>query len=444
MLFGTAGIRGNLKSITPQFALHLGKSVAVFGKRRALPAVVVGKDGRTSSDMLSQAVTAGVLSLNVPVVDVGCVPTPVLAFASEHCGVMVTASHNPPDNNGMKVFVNCRELYPHEEKEIEVVMNQSVRESSWMLPSATRMDVIPAYRKAVLSYVEKEFGNIYSGKKVVVDCGNGMGALVTPDILKEMGCEVIPLFDTITGKFERPPEPSETHISLLKKTVIETEADMGIAHDGDADRINVVDEKGNVIPEDSVIALVAGYYTTPGDCVVTSINTSFRIDEYVSKKGGHTKRVMLGNLHEGVSQYTAVFAGEPWKHIHTQFGNWIDGIVSAAFLAKFIEHTKASHLCADINQYPLEKINIKVEDRNALVTLFKERITQLTDIKEVITISGVRANFDDGSWILIRPSGTEPKVRIIIEGVNQHTFSQLKKFVEQTLDESKSLYSIVN
>ncbi|KYK33501.1 MAG: phosphoglucosamine mutase [Theionarchaea archaeon] len=443
MLFGTAGIRGDLKRITPQFALRLGKSVAVFAERRKLP-VMVGKDGRTSSDMLSQAIIAGVLSHGVPVVDVGCVPTPGLAFACDYCGVMVTASHNPPDNNGMKVFVNHRELYPSEEREIEEIMEKSSALCSWRLPSVTQADVIPSYRKAVLSYVKKECGSNYSGKRIVADCGNGMGALVTPDILKKMGCEVTTLFREVTGRFERSPEPSEKNISLLKETVVETGADMGIAHDGDADRITVVDEKGNVIPEDSVIALFAGYYVGKGDCIVTSINTSFRIDEYVSRKGGYTKRVMLGNLHEGILKYKAVFAGEPWKHIHVRFGNWIDGIVSAALLVKFIQNTKASHLCSEINDYPLEKINIITEDKPSVVTLFKERIENLTHINEVITVSGVRANFGDGSWILVRPSGTEPKVRITIEGVNQQKFAMLKKFIEKTLDESKSLYSIVN
>jgi phosphomannomutase len=182
----------------------------------------------------------------------------------------------------------------------------------------------------------------------------------------------------------------------------------------------------------------------PGDCVVTSIDTSFRIDEYVSKKGGHTRRVMLGNLHEGITQYSAVFAGEPWKHIHVKFGMWIDGIVSTAFLAKFIVHTEASQVCSDIHEYPLQKINIKTDDRASMVNFFRNKVNNFPDIKDVTIISGIRINFCDGSWILVRPSGTEPKIRIIIEGVTQQKFELLSEFVHQTLDESKSLYSIVN
>ena len=444
MLFGTAGIRGDLTRITPEFALTLGKSVAVFARRRKKNTVTLGRDGRTSSEMLSQAAAAGILSQNVAVTDIGCVPTPVLAFASDQCGIMITASHNPPDNNGMKVFLNHRELYPAEEQEVEEIFNSGDFTASWSLPAVTKVDIINSYKNAVLSYIEREFGSLTCKKKVVVDCGNGMGALVTPSILEKMGCDVIPLFQNITGLFERPPEPSEKNISLLKETVVKEKADIGFAHDGDADRINVVDETGNIIPEDSIIALLAGHYTRAGDTVVTSINTSFRIDEHVSKKGGTTKRVMLGNLHEGVSTFQAVFAGEPWKHIHPRFGRWIDGMVSAAALVTFLQSTRASQLCSDINNYRIKKINIQTEDRASLVSFFAEKLHSFCDVKEIITVSGVRANFYDGSWILVRPSGTEPKVRIIIEGVTPQKSEELKKFVEQTLNESKSLYSIVN
>ncbi len=444
MLFGTAGIRGNLSRITPGFALQLGKSVAVFAKRRGLEKVVVGEDGRTSSDMLSQAVRAGVLSQGCKVEDLGRCPTPVLAFASKECGIMITASHNPPDNNGMKVFLNCRELYPQEEKEVEEILSVKQFLESWDAPSVTKRDVIPSYKNAILSYIREEFGTGSCEKKVVVDCGNGMGALVTPALLEEMGCEVYTLFGEVSGKFERPPEPSEKNISLLKKTVVQKNAHIGIAQDGDADRINVVDEKGRVIPEDSIIALLAGHYIKKGDHIVTSIDTSFRIDEYVQKNGGITKRVMLGNLHEGVFEYNAVFAGEPWKHIHTRFGTWIDGMVSAAVLVQLIRNKKASQLCSDINEYRLEKINLKTEDRNAILELFKNSVKTFSDIQEVLTVSGIRVNFTDGSWILVRPSGTEPKVRIIIEGVTLKRFEKLKKFVVTTLQESKCLYSIVN
>ncbi len=442
MLFGTAGIRGDLKKITPYFALNLGESVAEFSKRRSIDTVVIGRDGRTSSDAVSRAVIAGVLSQDVRVTDVGRVPTPALAFSCEHCGIMVTASHNPPDNNGMKVFLNHRELYPHEEREVEELMKHKVTHS-WRLPSIEKIDPLPSYEEALLSYVRK-FGSISSQKKVIVDCGNGMGGLITPFLLKKMGCDIITLFQKISGRFERPPEPSEKNIPLLKETVTEESADMGIAHDGDADRINVIDENGKVIPEDSIIALLAGSYVREGDYVVTSIDTSFRIDEYVKKKGGHTKRVMLGNLHEGVSIYNAVFAGEPWKHIHTQFGPWIDGIVSSAVLVTLIQERKASELCSEINQYPLEKINLKTDSPHFILSLFTDRIKEFTDIKEVLTISGIRANFEDGSWLLVRPSGTEPKVRIVIEGVTPSRFEMLKRFVTQTLQESKSLYTIVN
>jgi phosphomannomutase len=394
--------------------------------------------------MLSQSVAAGILSQGVPVTDIGVVPTPVLAYASSACGVMITASHNPPQYNGMKGFFQHRELFPREEQEIERLMGSSFPPISWKLPSLDHTDVLPSYRKAVLSYVKKQCAVDSIDKRVVVDCGNGMGSLVTPHILEKMGCTVIPLFNEIRGTFQRSSEPSEQNILLARKTVVSRHADMGIAHDGDADRINVIDETGSVVPEDSIIAFLAGRYVKESDHVITSIDTSFRIDEYVARKGGITDRVMLGNLHEGLHTYHGVFAGEPWKHIHPHFGPWIDGIVSAAVLVTALGDAPASQLCADINDYPLEKINVVTENREYLCNLFDKEIRQLSGIKEILTISGTRANFSDGSWILVRPSGTEPKVRIVIEGVTHQKFNSLKQFVDKTLKQSKYLYSIVN
>jgi phosphomannomutase len=444
MLFGTAGIRGDLQRITPECALSLGKSVAQFSTAHGVSRVFVGRDGRTSSDMLSQSIEAGILSQGIPVTDIGIVPTPVLAYASTACGVMITASHNPPQYNGMKIFFKHRELFPEEEREIERLMSSSFPRISWKLPSLDHANVLSSYRQAVLSYIKKECAMNSINKRVVVDCGNGMGSLVTPHVLEKMGCTVIPLFNEIRGTFQRSSEPSEHNILLAKKTVVSQQADMGIAHDGDADRINVIDEKGAVIPEDSIIAFLAGRYVEESDHVITSIDTSFRIDEYVARKGGITNRVMLGNLHEGLFTYNGVFAGEPWKHIHPNFGPWIDGIVSAAVLTCALQDAPASRLCTHINEYPLEKINIATENREYLCDLFDKEIRQLSGIKEILTISGTRANFSDGSWILVRPSGTEPKVRIVIEGVTPQKFNSLRQFVDKTLKQSKYLYSIVN
>ncbi|MBU7033364.1 MAG: phosphoglucosamine mutase [Theionarchaea archaeon] len=444
MLFGTCGIRGDLQRITPEFALSLGKCVALFSRTHGASQVIVGRDGRTSSDMLSQAIQAGILSQGVPVIDIGMVPTPVLAYSCDQCGIMVTASHNPPQYNGMKVFFRHRELFPTEEQELETLMNSPPHRTTWELPSLTHAHILPSYARAVLSYIRKKYDNAESKKKVVLDCGNGMGSLITPRILKEIGCSVIPLFNEVRGIFQRPPEPSEQHIKLAKKTVIAEGADIGLAQDGDADRINVIDEKGEIIPEDSIIALLAGEYVGASDHVITSIDTSFRIDEYVARMGGITHRVNLGNLHEGVFNHHAVFAGEPWKHIHVGFGPWIDGIVSAAVLTILITQTPASQLCSKIHEYSLEKINIATEHREYLCTLFDREIRQLPGIAEILTISGTRANFSDGSWILVRPSGTEPMVRIVIEGVTHHKFKSLKQFVDKTLKQSKYLYSIVN
>ncbi len=432
-LFGTAGIRGPIDSkVTPELALNVGKALGTYinsGK------IVIGRDARTSSVMLENALISGLLSTGCDVIELGLIPTPMLAWATNKlgdAGVMITASHNPPTDNGIKVFnENGVEFYLEQEEELErIIFSQSYKIAKWdEIGKVKKLDLKERYINAVLKFVEHE-----TNLTVLYDGANGTGSMIAPYLLREMGARVISINAHLDGHFPgRKPEPRYENIAYLGDLVRQLDVDLAIAQDGDADRIAVFDEKGNYIPEDTLIALFARLYVeeNKGGVVVTSINTSFRIDKVVQNAGGKVYRVPLGQLHDGIKKYHAIFAAEPWKFIHPKFGMWIDSFVTMGLLIKLIDEEKRplSEIVKEIPQYPLIKKNVKCPDelkpkvmevaRNELERKLKD------EIKEVLTISGVRFNLKDGSWVLVRPSGTEPKIRVVVEGQTEKKMREL-------------------
>ncbi|ASJ01111.1 phosphoglucosamine mutase [Thermococcus gorgonarius] len=431
-LFGTAGIRGMLwKKVAPELALKVGMAIGTYKTGRA----VVARDGRTSSVMLKSALISGLLASGMEVLDADLIPTPALAWATrEHgdAGVMITASHNPPTDNGIKVFNgDGTEFYVEQERELEeIIFSGNFRKAEWNeIKSLRSLDVITDYIGAVLDFVNHE-----TSLKVLYDGANGVGSLVAPYLLREMGATVFSINAHVDGHFPgRKPEPRYENIAYLGKLVRELGVDLAIAQDGDADRIAVFDENGNYIDEDTVIALFAKLYVEEhgGGTVVTSINTGSRIDEVVEKAGGKVVRVPLGQPHDGIKRYKAIFAGEPWKLVHPKFGPWIDSFVTMGLLLKIIdEEGPLSKIVAEnIPTYYIRKANVACPDElkekvveNSAKKL-KEKLGE--EIGEVLTISGYRFNLRDRSWVLVRPSGTEPKIRVVVEGPTEKRRDEL-------------------
>lgn len=357
-LFGTAGIRGDARqSVTPSLALAVGQAVGLEATE-----VVIARDGRETGTALAGAIESGVTSAGARALRAGQLPTPALAYASRgRHGVMLTASHNPPPDNGIKLFVDGEEFDAEQETRIEEHVEDGLKPVQWEEWETTeRLESLSTYRQAVLeyardvgkdarSYTDKEnTGGIdLSGITIVVDCANGMASLGTPQVLRELGAHVVALNANIDGHFPgRPSKPTPTTLSDLRAFVAEHEDPVvGIGHDGDADRIVIVDGAGDVVHEDTVLAILAEHYVRASDAsdpvVVTTPNASDRIDERVDAVGGRTERVQLGYLHDGITAIheeggAVVFAGEPWKHIHPGFGPWIDGVTSAAVVAVLI------------------------------------------------------------------------------------------------------------
>lgn len=259
-LFGTAGIRGPINSkVTPELALNVGKALGTYIDHGT---VVVGRDARTSSVMLESAVVSGLLSSGVDVVRIGLVPTPMLAWATNklgNAGVMITASHNPPSDNGIKVF-NERgiEFFLEQEEELEkIIFSKSYKVAPWdKIGNVKDLDLREQYINEILDYVNHE-----TKLKILLDMGNGAGSLITPYLLREMGAKVVTLNSHPDGYFPgRKSEPRYENIAYLSNLVRELGFDLAIAQDGDADRIAVFDEKGNYVEEDTLIALFARLY----------------------------------------------------------------------------------------------------------------------------------------------------------------------------------------
>ena len=438
-LFGTAGIRGRLwGKVTPELALNVGMALGTYRGGKA----VVGRDGRTSSVMLKSALISGLLSTGMEVLDADLIPTPVLAWATrEHgdAGVMITASHNPPTDNGIKVFNgDGSEFYVEQERELEeMIFSGNFKRAEWHeIKSVKPLDVIDDYIQTVLNFVNHE-----TNLKVLYDGANGSGSVLAPYLLREMGAKVISINAHVDGHFPgRKPEPRYENIAYLGELVRTLGVDLAIAQDGDADRIAVFDERGNYVEEDTLIALFAKHYVEEngGGVVVTSINTGSRIDEVVEKAGGKVVRVPLGQPHDGIKKYNAIFAGEPWKLVHPKFGNWIDSFVTMGLLIKMIDEAGSlSKLVSEIPVYYLRKENVPCPDEFKAKTVenARKKLEEALggEIKEVLTISGFRFNLRDGSWVLVRPSGTEPKVRVVVEGPTEKRRDELFELAYKTV-----------
>jgi phosphomannomutase len=434
-LFGTAGIRGDVRTrVTPAFALRVASAAGRDGEE-----FVVGRDGRESGPALASAVEAGLAATGARVVRVGQVPTPTLAFASRgRRGVMVTASHNPPSDNGLKLFENGREYDREAERRVERRVADPDPPSEWTdWAGSERADPLPRYREAVVDYA-RSYGASLEGLRVAVDCGNGMASVATPRVLAAMGADVIGLNDNVDGHFPgRESKPTPESLADLRAFLAEDDATLGVGHDGDADRIVVVDGDGDVVHEDTVVAILAERYvraSQAGDpVVVTTPNASARIDERVRAAGGRVERVRLGALHEGVvaayeaggPETTVVFAAEPWKHIHPGFGPWIDGVASAAVFARLVADEGLASLREPVTERPYRKLSVASPDehkRSVMATLE----TTLPDAFPEATLDtehGVRLERPDGSWLLVRPSGTEPYVRLYAESDDVDEFA---------------------
>ena len=439
-LFGTSGIRGKIGSeVTCELALNVGKSLAYYVGNQGT--VAIGYDTRTTNQMLDQAICAGLLESGVNVIKVGMVPTPLVGYATEKlgadAGIMLTASHNPSQYNGIKLWNRNGMAYTSsQEREIEeIYANKSYISVGW--ESIGRLSVNEEikgqYIDDLVSMVD-----IKKGLKVVIDCASGAGSEISPLVFRKAGCEVTTLNSQPDGFFPgRNPEPNAENLQTLMKTVVAIGADLGIAHDGDADRMITVDEEGNISPFDSLLALISKEFD--GD-IVTTVDAGLCMDESVK---GQVLRTAVGdvNVAEVIIEKDAAFGGEPsgtW--LHPDFCMCPDGILSGLRMAEIVSRDgKLSELLAQIPSYPniREKITCSKEAKVKVMENMEELLTQaFDDIVDVNSLDGVRLTFSDDSWVLVRPSGTEDYIRITLESRDADRAEEIKGICVKIINEN--------
>ena len=439
-LFGTSGIRGLIGSeVTCELALNVGKSLAYYLQNKG--SVVIGYDTRTTNKMLEQAITAGLLESGVDVIKIGMVPTPLVGYATEKlnadAGIMLTASHNPSQYNGIKLWNKNGMAYTSsQEREIEeIYAEKSYISVSWQnIGKLTQNSEIKGqYIDDLVSMV-----NIKKNLKVVIDCASGAGSEISPLVFRKAGCEVTTLNSQPDGFFPgRNPEPNAENLQTLMKTVVAIGADLGIAHDGDADRMITVDEEGNISPFDSLLALISKEFD--GD-IVTTVDAGLCMDESVK---GEVLRTAVGdvNVAEVIIEKDAAFGGEPsgtW--LHPDFCMCPDGILSGLRMAEIVSRDgKLSELLSQIPSYPniREKITCTKEAKTKVMENMEDLLKDaFDDIADVNSLDGVRLTFSDDSWVLVRPSGTEDYIRITLESRNSKRAEEIRDICVKIINEN--------
>lgn len=441
ILFGTDGVRGVANTeLTNELAFKLGKYGAhVITKGKKKSTILIAKDTRISGDMLEASMVSGILSSGCNVVKLGVIPTPAVAYLVRHlnadAGVMISASHNPVEFNGIKFFNNEGfKLSDEIENSIEeYILGDKTLEH---IPSGDEIgkvsfneDGLKLYSEYVKSTIDCDFKDI----KVVMDCANGAAFKVAPKTLKALGANVISVHDNPTG-LNINVNCGSTYPKEVQKLVVKENADIGLAFDGDADRLIAVDEKGHIVDGDKIMA-ICGLHLKNKDqlkdnTIVSTVMSNIGFDISLKENNLNTIKTSVGDRYvlEEMKKNNYSLGGEQSGHIifleHNTTG---DGLLSGIQLinAMIHEDKKLSELASIMTKYPQVLINAKVNNENKHNFKHDEEIT-----KEINKVSDI---FDGEGRVLIRASGTEPLVRVMIEG----------KDTEEIKKHAKKLVSLI-
>jgi phosphoglucosamine mutase len=451
-LFGTAGIRGKyLEKISPELIYRLGLALAVYVGAKG--DITVAYDVRTTSPLLAQLAAAGVMAGGVNAIMLGLAPTPVLAYSIPHtksrAGIMITASHNPPEYNGAKVFnANGMEFTSDMEKDLEfLILRKDVLSlhASWKSVGrfVENSEVVEEYIDDLINHIEAVTSNREREIKISIDCANGAASNITPRVLRKLGSKVISVNCYPDGTFPgRIPEPRPDTLSIYVDTLKHLGVEALLAHDGDADRLALVIPGKGFVKQDLLIALFAKEKLKDRKgTVIVSVDVGKEVKEVVEDLGGKIVYARLGKIHEKLKDTpNALLAAEPWKVIDPDWGPWVDGIYQAAWLVKisFENNKSIADLIEELPFYPSARISFQLIDeasKNKLYNLVKERlIPSLTEkATRVIDIDGLRVEYNDDSWILLRPSGTEPKLRVYMQAPTRNRLKSLLNYVEKQI-----------
>ncbi len=430
-LFGTDGIRGKANSppMTPELMLSLGKAIAEHFSNGSSPKIVIGKDTRVSGYMLETALTSGLVSRGATVLLVGPIPTPAISHLTRSfnadAGIMISASHNPAEDNGIKIFDSKGyKLADEEEQSIEsIIFSKEMAEgmNGKKIGKAFRVDDA---RGRYVEYAKATIGDSsLEGIKVVVDCANGAAYKVCPDIFSELGAEVVAINNSPDGhNINR--NCGALHIAGLSKKVVSEKADLGIALDGDADRLVVVDSNGKQVDGDCLVAALVMGMKEKGrlskGAIVSTVMSNHSFEEHMAQNGIKVLRAKVGDRYviEEMRKGGFNFGAEQSGHIifgdHSTTG---DGIISALQLMRLMKEKgkSVSKLCSVFKPYPQVLLNLEVREKRPLESLEKAQHA----------ISAAEKSLKGKGRVLVRYSGTENIARVMVEGRNRRRVKTL-------------------
>lgn len=442
-LFGTDGVRGVAnKELTCELAYKIGRAGAyVLTKDKKDVKIVVGMDTRISGDMLEAALVAGICSVGSDVLSVGIVPTPAVAYLTRklnaEAGVVISASHNPVEYNGIKFFSSTGyKLKDEIEEEIESYILDGIEVPLNPIGGEVgRRIIVDNGIEEYKNYLRKSISVDFKGIKVAIDCGNGAVYKAAPELIKDLGADIEVIHNNPNG-VNINVNCGSTKPEEVQKLVLNTNADIGISFDGDADRLIAVDEKGNIFDGDHIMAVCGMHLKKKGmlkkDTIVATVMSNMGLDICLKKENIGIVKTKVGDRYviEEMEQKGYSLGGEQSGHIifldHNTTG---DGLLTALQLIAIIKETgeKLSELAKVMTSLPQVLINAKVSNEKKTAYLEDEVIKE--EIKKL------EEKFHGEGRVLIRPSGTEPLVRVMIEGKKQEEITEMAKNLAHIIEE---------
>jgi len=403
--FGTDGIRGIVgEDLTPALVEKIGRSAVLWAKAAGKAAtgsdpgrVLVGRDTRGSGPELEAALARGITSAGWTAVLAGVLPTPAVALLAQDLGAVVSASHNPPEYNGVKLFDGeGRKLADEDEEAIEALLDTPARD---VAGSVERLeDASERYR----SHVLEGFGSDLSGLRIAVDCANGAFSGLAPPVFEELGAEVHPIGDQPDGR-NINVGCGATDLSALQQTVTGLDLDLGVAFDGDGDRMLAVDERGEPLDGDQILAILA--LALGVDVVAVTVMTNLGFHRLMAEHGIRVVTTAVGDryLLEALHRDGGLLGGEQSGHV-VWLGNHVtgDGLAAALLLCRALDGRRLSEAAAAMPRYPQAKQNVRVA-RRELPQSIRDEIARVTE------------ELAENGRVLVRPSGTEPLIRVLAE-----------------------------
>jgi phosphomannomutase/phosphoglucomutase len=447
-LFGSNGVRGVAnKDFTLELAECLASSAgSLLGKE-----IAVGRDGRTTSPMFRDIIVSALLSVGCNIHDFGVITTPALQYMISRSdlegGIMITASHNPPEFNGVKIMYNDGVEIPKSlEAKIEDLVDRGGPEKcEWnQVGKVFYHDYVEKYTNAVMSHVDHKAIK-EAGLSIALDLGNGATAMTAPVLASKLGCNVFTINAEIDGSFPgRGSEPTPENLKDLKALIKAAEADIGIGFDGDGDRSITIDEKTNAVWGDKTLSLVAQEYlkTNPNETIVTAISSSPSLEKVVAKYGGKVHWTKVGSVLVSRAMVNNNYQLGGEENGGIMYGPFLpvrDGCMTMALMLHYMA-TRDKRLSELIAEQPhLYKDKDKTPCPNILKEEALKLLVERVDAPEINTMDGVKIVYNDESWVLFRPSGTEPIFRIYAESSSNKRVKELidkhKQLVKQVVDE---------